>query len=82
MERAGYLLDASSASVKEVAAALGYDDPFYFSRVFKLVNRVSPSRFRTLQNDPCAVKRTPGKTEENKTKTRNRRIVHSFRGGF
>ena len=49
MQRACHLLDATSASVKEVAATLGYEDPFYFSRVFKLVNRVPPSRYRTLQ---------------------------------
>ena len=49
MQHACRLLDATSASVKEVAAALGYDDPFYFSRVFKLVNHVPPSQYRTLQ---------------------------------
>jgi hypothetical protein len=37
-------------SVKEVAATLGYDDPFYFSRIFKSVNRVAPSEYRLLNN--------------------------------
>jgi len=46
MERARKLLDTTSQSVKEVAAALGYNDPFYFSRVFKAVNRVAPSHYR------------------------------------
>ena len=46
MRYAGRLLDSSTASVKEVAAALGYDDPFYFSRVFKSVHHVPPSRYR------------------------------------
>lgn len=46
MRRAGRMLDSSTARVKEVAAALGYDDPFYFSRVFKSVHNVPPSRYR------------------------------------
>jgi transcriptional regulator GlxA family with amidase domain len=46
MQRACELLQQTSLSVKEVAAALGYEDPFYFSRVFKLVNLVAPSHFR------------------------------------
>jgi AraC-like DNA-binding protein len=37
-------------SVKQVAATLGYDDPFYFSRVFKSVNQVAPSGYRLLKN--------------------------------
>jgi hypothetical protein len=46
MHRARELLKAGSPHVKEVAAALGYDDPFYFSRVFKSVNRIAPSEYR------------------------------------
>jgi AraC-like DNA-binding protein len=46
MRRACRLLASTSASVKEAAAALGYDDPFYFSRVFKAVNKVAPSVYR------------------------------------
>ncbi len=46
MRHACRLLDETTLNVKEVAAALGYDDQFYFSRVFKAVNNVSPSRYR------------------------------------
>jgi AraC-like DNA-binding protein len=46
MRRACRLLAATSLSVKEVAAALGYDDPFYFSRVFKSVNGTPPTDYR------------------------------------
>lgn len=46
MRRARGLLQDSSLSVKEVAAALGYDDPFYFSRVFKSVHKVAPTEYR------------------------------------
>src|SRR5450432_60208 len=52
MRRACQLLGAGSLHVKEVAAALGYDDPFYFSRVFKSVNRMAPSEYR-LQRMEC-----------------------------
>lgn len=48
MRRAGRLLRGTSMSVKEVAAALGYDDPFYFSRVFKSIHDVAPSEYRLL----------------------------------
>jgi AraC-like DNA-binding protein len=40
------LLGRTSARVKEVAAAVGYDDQFYFSRVFKSVYKVPPSLYR------------------------------------
>ncbi len=48
MSHACRLLDSTSASVKEVAAALGYNDPFYFSRVFKSVLAVAPVHYRGL----------------------------------
>jgi transcriptional regulator GlxA family with amidase domain len=46
MQRARELLAAGSLHVKEVAAVLGYEDPFYFSRVFKSVNQIAPSKYR------------------------------------
>ena len=46
MSHACRLLATTSLSVKEVAAALGYDDPFYFSRVFKSVNGTPPTDYR------------------------------------
>jgi len=49
MERACQLLETTSLSVKEVAAVLGYEDQFYFSRVFKQVNRLAPSDYRAAQ---------------------------------
>ncbi len=51
MGRAGDLLATTSMSVKEVAAVLGYDDQFYFSRVFKSINGVSPREYRVRQAD-------------------------------
>ncbi len=49
MHRACQLLDTTRLSIKEIAAQLGYDDAFYFSRVFKQVNEVAPSDYRELR---------------------------------
>lgn len=46
MNHARQLLDSTCSSVKEIAAAMGYEDPFYFSRVFKSVHRVAPAEYR------------------------------------
>jgi AraC-like DNA-binding protein len=46
MQQARHLLDTTELSIKETATALGYEDPFYFSRVFKSVNRLAPSEYR------------------------------------
>jgi len=46
MERARELLATTSCSVKEIAGLLGYDDPLYFSRVFKAVNLTTPTLYR------------------------------------
>ena len=51
MQHARQLLTVTPWSVKEVAAALGYEDPLYFSRVFKAVNHVAPSQFRLEHNE-------------------------------
>lgn len=37
----------TNKSVKEIALELGFDDPFYFSRLFKNVSDVSPETYRT-----------------------------------
>ena len=46
MEHASRILLERDATVKSVAAALGFKDAFHFSRVFKSVHHVPPSRFR------------------------------------
>jgi len=48
LHQACQLLDNTDLNVKEIAAALGYDDPFYFSRIFKALNDISPSEYRLL----------------------------------
>lgn len=49
MERACYLLDISDQSVANVGEALGYEDPQYFSRLFKKVVGISPRDYRRVQ---------------------------------
>lgn len=51
MEHARRLLTETSWSVKEVAVSLGYDDPLYFSRVFKSINQTAPSDFRARKRN-------------------------------
>ncbi|PYY52607.1 AraC family transcriptional regulator [Curtobacterium sp. MCSS17_011] len=46
MARARFLLEATDLSIAEVAASVGYDDPFYFSRQFRTVVGLPPSQFR------------------------------------
>ncbi len=46
MNHARELLNSTGSSVKEIAATMGYDDPFYFSRVFKSVHQVAPAEYR------------------------------------
>lgn len=46
MQAAGRMLTVSGVRIKEVACSLGYHDQFHFSRVFKSVYQISPSRYR------------------------------------
>lgn len=46
MEQARELLAYSTLSVGEIAAQLGYDDPLYFSRLFRRTVGQTPSEFR------------------------------------
>ena len=48
MQRAGYLLDSTTLSIKVIAAELGFEDPLYFSRRFRLVHNCSPSDYRSI----------------------------------
>jgi AraC-like DNA-binding protein len=49
IHRACQWLDTSDLSIKAVAAKVGYEDPLYFSRVFRTVNAVSPLQYRRLR---------------------------------
>ena len=46
IERACHLLDTTDKEIKEVAYAVGYDDAYYFSRIFRKQLGISPSQYR------------------------------------
>lgn len=46
IHRATQLLDTTTASIADIAHRVGYDDPLYFSRAFRRLHEVSPSRYR------------------------------------
>ncbi|WP_204013622.1 AraC family transcriptional regulator [Virgisporangium aurantiacum] len=46
ISRARELLVTTDRSITEIARAVGYADPFYFTRQFRAVDGVSPSEFR------------------------------------
>lgn len=48
MQKAGELLLNNDDNVKSIAKRLGYDDPYYFSRLFKKVLGSAPSGYRNL----------------------------------
>jgi AraC-like DNA-binding protein len=52
LHRAARLLLTTRHSIKTVAAVMGYDDPLYFSRVFRRVHGVSPSEYRARSEGP------------------------------
>ena len=46
IRRAASMLAMSDMRISEVAAALGFQDPFYFSRLFKRIMKISPEKYR------------------------------------
>lgn len=52
LQKACLLLYSTNMKVKNVAVEIGYEDPYYFSRLFKKYMNVSPDQYRTLRNNP------------------------------
>ena len=46
MRQAGQLLGVTGLTIAEIAAEVGYDDPFYFTNRFRRHTGISPSAFR------------------------------------
>jgi AraC-like DNA-binding protein len=55
MEKACITLDNSNMKVKNIAAMIGYDDPYYFSRLFKKYMNMSPLRYRSQRENKTVV---------------------------
>ncbi|MFE7846758.1 AraC family transcriptional regulator [Microbacterium sp. NPDC057407] len=48
MARARELLDTTDLSVAQIAARVGYEDPFYFSRKFRSAHGMTAQRYRSI----------------------------------
>ena len=46
LSKAKELLESSKLSVKEISEAVGYKDPYYFSKLYKKYYGKSPSKTR------------------------------------
>lgn len=46
IQRACQLLYIDDSKIKKIAADLGYDDPYYFSRAFKKCMGISPEQYK------------------------------------
>jgi AraC-like DNA-binding protein len=49
IERACHLLDISDKSIATIGLELGYEDAYYFSRVFNKIMGISPTQYRTMR---------------------------------
>jgi AraC-like DNA-binding protein len=56
LERACILLYDSDIKIKDIASMLGYEDPYYFSRLFKKYMDMSPHQYRRLKDNREAIK--------------------------
>jgi AraC family transcriptional regulator, arabinose operon regulatory protein len=52
LQLASQLLQLSNRSIKQIAAEVGYDDPLYFSRIFRRRVGLSPKAFRARHQSP------------------------------
>lgn len=48
VQHACMLLSATHQTIREISFAVGYDDPYYFSRIFKKVVGIAPSEYREM----------------------------------
>ena len=48
VNNAASLLETTDYSMSEIAAIIGYEDPLYFSRLFRKMKGMSPSQYRKL----------------------------------
>jgi AraC family transcriptional regulator of arabinose operon len=48
IRRACELLDTTATPLKEIAETVGFSDPLYFSRVFRAIHGLSPTRYRSV----------------------------------
>ncbi len=49
IQKACFMLDTTLLNISEVAQLVGYEDPLYFSRIFKKINGKSPREYRKIK---------------------------------
>ena len=49
IRKACELLDQTDSTIREIASQLGYDDPYYFSRIFKKDTGLLPRRLPAIR---------------------------------
>lgn len=49
LQKASLMLYTTDMKIKDVAVAIGYDDPYHFSRLFKKTMHISPEQYRDLR---------------------------------
>ena len=49
IQKSCHLLDSSNMRIKEISSSLGFEDPYYFSRLFTKVMLVSPVAYRKMR---------------------------------
>jgi len=49
IRQASHLLDYSDLKINEIAFQLGFEDPFYFSRLFSKIMGKSPKKYRSIK---------------------------------
>ena len=49
IQKSCHLLDSSNMRIKEISSSLGFEDPYYFSRLFSKVMLVSPVAYRKMR---------------------------------
>jgi AraC-like DNA-binding protein len=55
LEKACAALSDSEMKIKDIASMLGYEDPYYFSRLFKKHLNMSPFQYRVLRSKPKSI---------------------------
>jgi two-component system response regulator YesN len=51
IKKAMYFLDQPGAVIKEVCFKVGYNDPNYFSRIFKKISGMTPKEYMNRSDD-------------------------------
>ncbi|MDN9012702.1 AraC family transcriptional regulator [Brevibacillus laterosporus] len=59
MEMAASLLVETDATLREIAVSVGYEDPYYFGRLFKKYKGVSPARYRVRELEQHKTEESP-----------------------